>query len=78
MAGVALKRRHETINGLYKAEPIHRRTPWKNQESAELATLQWVSWFNNQRPIEPLGPIPPAEAEASHYRQLASQTAIPA
>ena len=35
----------ETINGLYKAELIHRRTPWKTKESLELATLEWVSWF---------------------------------
>ena len=68
----------ETINGLYKAELIHRRAPWKTKESVELATLQWVSWFNNHRLMEPLGYIPPAEAEANYYRQLASQTAIPA
>ena len=68
----------ETITGLYKAELIHRRAPWKTKESVELATLQWVSWFNNHRLMEPLGYIPPAEAEANYYRQLASQTAIPA
>lgn len=68
----------ETINGLYKAELIHRRAPWRTKESVELATLQWVSWFNNHRLMEPLGYIPPAEAEANYYRQLASQTAIPA
>src|SRR5690606_26363363 len=39
----------ETINGLYKAELIHRRAPWKNRESVELATLEWVAWFNHQR-----------------------------
>ncbi len=63
----------ETINGLYKAELIHRRAPWKTKEAVELATLQWVSWFNNQRLLEPIGYIPPAEAEANYYRQLASQ-----
>jgi hypothetical protein len=63
----------ETINGLYKAELIHRRAPWKTKESVELATLQWVSWFNTQRLLEPIGYIPPAEAEANYYRQLASQ-----
>ena len=68
----------ETINGLYKAELIHRRAPWKTKESVELATLQWVSWFNHHRLMEPLGYISPAEAEANYYRQLASQTAIPA
>jgi putative transposase len=63
----------ETINGLYKAELIHRRAPWKTRESVELATLQWVHWFNHHRLLEPIGYIPPAEAEANYYRQLASQ-----
>ena len=62
----------ETINGLYKAEVIHRRS-WPTRESVELATLEWVSWFNHQRLLEPIGYIPPAEAEANYYRQLASQ-----
>jgi len=39
----------ETINGLYKAERIHRRAPWKTREALELATLQWTAWFNHQR-----------------------------
>ena len=68
----------ETINGLYKAELIHRRAPWKTKESVELATLEWVAWYNNHRLMEPLGDIPPAEAEANYYRQLASQAAIAA
>ena len=63
----------ETINGLYKAELIHRRAPWKTKESVELATLEWVSWFNHHRLLEPIGYIPPAEAEANYSRQLASQ-----
>ncbi|WP_281907661.1 IS3 family transposase [Massilia varians] len=67
----------ETINGLYKAELIHRRAPWKTREAVELATLEWVSWFNHHRLLEPLGYIPPAEAEANYYKQLSSQ-AIPA
>ena len=45
----------ETINGLYKAELIHRRAPWKTKESLELATLEWVSWFNHHRLLEPRG-----------------------
>ena len=64
----------ETINGLYKAELIHRRAPWKTKEAVELATLEWVAWYNNHRLLEPIGYIPPAEAEANYYRQLASQT----
>jgi transposase InsO family protein len=67
----------ETINGLYKAELIHRRAPWKTRELVELATLEWVSWFNHHRLLEPIGYIPPAEAEANYYRQLSGQ-AIPA
>ena len=61
----------ETINGLYKAELIHRRAPWKTMEAVELATLEWVSWFNHHRLLEPIGYIPPAEAEANYYRQIA-------
>ena len=64
----------ETINGLYKAEVIHRQS-WPNRESVELATLEWVSWFNHHRLLGPIGYIPPAEAEANYYRQLASQAA---
>ena len=64
----------ETINGLYKAEVIHRQSPWKTREAVELATLEWVDWFNHQRLLEPIGYIPPAEAEANYYRQLASHT----
>jgi transposase InsO family protein len=60
----------ETINGLYKTELIHKQGPWKNRESVELATLNWVFWFNHQRLLGPIGYIPPAEAEAQYYRQL--------
>jgi len=61
----------ETINGLYKTELIHRCGPWKTKEALELATLKWVHWFNHQRLLEPIGYIPPAEAEANYWRQLA-------
>ena len=57
----------ETINGLYKAEVIHRRAPWRSFEAVEFATLEWVDWFNNRRLLEPIGNIPPAEAEALFY-----------
>ena len=63
----------ETINGLYKAEIIHRRGPWKNVTAVELATLEWVAWFNNHRLMESIGNIPPAEAEARYYRDLTEQ-----
>lgn len=59
----------ETINGLYKAEVIHRRGPWRNMEAVELATLDWVDWFNNRRLLGPIGNIPPAEAEQNYYAQ---------
>ena len=70
----------ETINGLYKAEIIHRRGPWKTREAVELATLEWVSWFNHHRLLEPIGYIPPAEAEANYWGQQAraSTTSKPA
>lgn len=66
----------ETINGLYKTELIRRRAPWKTKESVELATLQWVHWFNNIRLMESLGYIPPAEAEDNFYRQSQRQAEI--
>ena len=60
----------ETINGLYKAEVIHRKGPWRNFEAVEFATLEWVDWFNNRRLLEPIGNIPPAEAEERYYAML--------
>ncbi len=60
----------ETINGLYKAEVIHRRGPWRSFEAVEYATLEWVDWFNNRRLLEPIGNIPPAEAEELYYAML--------
>ena len=57
----------ETINGLYKAEVIHRRGQWRSFEAVEFATLEWVDWFNNRRLLEPIGNIPPAEAEERYY-----------
>ena len=67
----------ETINGLYKAELIHRRGPWRTREAVEIATLEWVGWFNHHRLLEPIGYLTPAEAEANYYRNLADQ-AVPA
>ena len=66
----------ETINGLYKAELIQRRAPWKTKAAVELATLEWVSWFNHHRLLEPIGYIPPIEAEASYYQQLAQKAMV--
>jgi transposase InsO family protein len=63
----------ETINGLYKTEVVHRRGPWRNFEAVEIATLTWVDWFNNRRLLEPIGNIPPAEAEERYYATLNQQ-----
>ena len=60
----------ETINGLYKAEVIHRRGPWRSFEAVEFATLEWVDWFNHRRLLEPIGNIPPAEAEQRYYAMM--------
>lgn len=62
----------ETINELYKAEVIHRRS-WRSREQVELATLDWVHWYNHKRLLGPIGHIPPAEAEAAYYRQQTGQ-----
>ena len=67
----------ETINGLYKAEVIHRRGPWRSFEAVEFATLEWVDWFNNRRLLEPIGNIPPAEAEERYYA-MTEQSAMAA
>ncbi len=60
----------ETINGLYKAEVIHRRGPWRSLEAVEFATLEWVDWFNHRRLLSSIGNVPPAEAEATYYASL--------
>jgi len=65
----------ETINGLYKTELIHKRAPWKSREAVELATLEWVSWFNHHRLLESIGYVTPAEYEANYYRRLAEERA---
>jgi putative transposase len=59
----------ETINGLFKSEVIRKRGPWKGLEAVEYATLEWVSWFNTRRLLEPIGNIPPAEFEKAYYTQ---------
>ncbi|HGF2185502.1 TPA: IS3 family transposase, partial [Escherichia coli] len=59
----------ESINGLYKAEVIHRKR-WKNRTEVELATLTWVDWYNNRRLLGRLGHTPPAEAEKAYYASI--------
>lgn len=63
----------ETINGLYKAEIIHRRGPWRSFEAVEFATLECVDWFNNRRLLGSIGNIPPAEAKERYYAVLHEQ-----
>jgi transposase InsO family protein len=60
----------ETIIGLFKTEVIRRRGPWRSLEAVEFATLDWVDWYNNRRLLEPIGNMPPAEAEARYYAQI--------
>ena len=42
-------------------------------EAVEYATLEWVDWFNNRRLLEPIGNIPPAEAEADYFASIEEQ-----
>lgn len=63
----------ESIIGLYKTEVIWPRRPWKNIEEVEHPTLKWVDWFNNNRLLEPIGNVPPAELEQAYYEQLESR-----
>jgi putative transposase len=60
----------ETINGLFKAEVIWKRGPWKSVDDVEYATLEWVDWFNNRRILEPIGNIPPKEFEMMYYEKV--------
>lgn len=62
----------ESINGLYKAEVIHRQG-WKSRSEVEQATLTWVDWYNNRRLLERLGHIPPAEAEQAYYSSIVNK-----
>jgi putative transposase len=63
----------ESVIGLFKAEVIYARGPWRGLEPVEYATLQWVDWFNNRRLLEPIGHVPPAEYEQMYYRQQTGQ-----
>ncbi|MBS1262713.1 MAG: hypothetical protein MAG453_02075 [Calditrichaeota bacterium] len=67
----------ETIIGLYKSELIDLRGPWRNSEHVELATLDWVGWFNNHRLLEPLGYVPPAEFEQLYYQRQTDNKQAP-
>jgi transposase InsO family protein len=60
----------ETVHGLFKTELIRRRGPWRSLDAVEFATLEWVDWFNNRRILEPIGNMPPAEAEQRYFADL--------
>ena len=47
-----------------------RRRPWRSFEAAKFASLEWIDWFNNRRLLEPIGNVPPAEAEERYYAML--------
>jgi putative transposase len=61
----------ESVIGLFKAEVIRRKGPWRTLETVEFATLTWVDWCNHRRLLEPIGYVPPAEHEARYYEQAA-------
>jgi putative transposase len=63
------------VIGLYKTEVIGHEGTWKGLEVVEFATLEWVDWFNNVRPLEPIGCVPPAEFEEAHYAHAAATEA---
>ncbi len=63
----------ETVIGLFKTEVIRPPGPWRSLEAVEFATLEWVDWFNHRRLLEPIGHVPPAEAEATYYEQIDMQ-----
>ncbi|WP_018133702.1 integrase core domain-containing protein, partial [Acaricomes phytoseiuli] len=66
----------ETINGLYKTELIKPGKPWRNLEEIEIATAEWVDWYNHHRLYEHCGDIPPAELEAAYYDEIISQQSV--
>ena len=63
----------ESLIGLYKLELVRHEGPWRGVEDLELATLSWVSWFNETRLHSSIGDVPPVELETEHYRQIQSR-----
>jgi putative transposase len=59
----------ESVIGLFKTELIKPRGPWRTAEQVEIATMNYVDWFNHRRLYEACGDIPPAELEAAYYSQ---------
>ncbi len=67
----------ETVIGLYKAELIRQRGPWRRLEAVEFATLEWVDWFNHRRLLEPIGHMPPAEYEEQYHQRHETPAMVP-
>ena len=63
----------ETTIGLFKTEKIHREGPWKTLSEVELATLEWVDWYNHARLHSACGGVSPAQYEADHTHHLETQ-----
>jgi len=66
----------ESVIGLFKTELIRNKGPWKGLDDVEFGTLEWVDWWNHRRLLEPIGMIPPAEAEEAYYSQQVSTEAV--
>jgi putative transposase len=60
------------VIGLFKTELIKPRGPWRTADQVELATLDYVDWYNHRRLFQTCGDIPPAELETAYYRQTTS------
>src|SRR5207244_929236 len=69
MARVRTRAARRQARGLFRTEVIRRQGPWRHLEAVEVATLDWVEWFNTRRLLEPIGYVPPAEYEARYYQQ---------
>jgi putative transposase len=62
------------VIGLFNTELIKPRGPWRSVEQVEIATLEYVDWFNHRRLFQACSDIPPVELERAHYRQQAALT----
>jgi putative transposase len=67
----------ESFHSLYKAELVRNQGPWCGLDDVEFATLEYVDWFNHRRLHGEIGMVPPAEKEATYYRQITQETKAP-
>jgi putative transposase len=61
-----------SVIGLFKTELIKPHGPWRTTDQVELATLDYIDWYNHRRLYQTCGDIPPAELETAYYRQNTS------